>query len=806
MSDLDFTGQTLDGKYQMTRELGRGGMGTVYLATHLGTERPVAVKIIAPQFMQRAEFVERFRREARAAGRLRHPNVVNVTDFGFAETKDGQVAYLVMEYLDGCTLGEILDEEKNLPVAWTLDILEQVCSAVHEAHLQGIIHRDLKPDNIWLEPNQRGGYTVKVLDFGIAKLEEHDVPSAIDGNGHGFAVQSNTHVASAKTTFAGTDTGGTFAGVSATHVGEGDTIARTGEHKTLVSEAGTMLLEPIVSEAKTAIYDDGDISDQDTVGTQISSEPGATVQARAGSSGGAKDTPTRSLYDSRSSAELTRVGAVLGTPLYMSPEQCRGEHLDPRSDIYSLAVIAYQMLSGRPPFEGDFKDVMDAHQNVEPAPLKAKSVRKKLRRSIHGALSKDQSMRPQTAEGFASELRSRSEGLFGLLRRALVIYSEHLPKFLALTTFLFLPSSVLTLVLVLLSYLKVSESVSEPFANVSLGVVGIILTLANAFCGSLIIGTITWIVTQHLAIPLRPLRLRPVLYEAHKKWKRFAGASAIVALLPFIFAALGAVAGFLVFAAVLGILYPLTGSVAAILISGGIGATITCIAGFFGAYITYMLVAPVVMMENVRIREALRRSRTLVRRSFATATGAAVMMFLIPAFAAGIISSAVTITDRAFDPKPPKQNEVFQNDGSAPVVAPVEQSSEPVAAIEPTSAVVPSTTDDPDNDAVESKDGGWNLIFGGRKMAGGRQMDMRTRVKHTLLDSLIQIIWLPMQIFVFSFSGIIVALLYLKTRLAGGESMNDLTERFEDDGRPRKKWQERVRQRLIQSGRIPSKP
>ena len=187
MSDLDFTGQTLDGKYQMTRELGRGGMGTVYLATHLGTERPVAVKIIAPQFMQRAEFVERFRREARAAGRLRHPNVVNVTDFGFAETKDGQVAYLVMEYLDGCTLGEILDEEKNLPVAWTLDILEQVCSAVHEAHLQGIIHRDLKPDNIWLEPNQRGGYTVKVLDFGIAKLEEHDVPSAIDGNGHGLS-------------------------------------------------------------------------------------------------------------------------------------------------------------------------------------------------------------------------------------------------------------------------------------------------------------------------------------------------------------------------------------------------------------------------------------------------------------------------------------------------------------------------------------------------------------------------------------------------------------------------------------------
>ncbi|HSU24674.1 MAG TPA: serine/threonine-protein kinase, partial [Pyrinomonadaceae bacterium] len=155
MNFADLVGQTLDDKYQIESQLGRGGMGTVYLATHLGTERPVAVKIIAPQFMKRPEFVERFRREARAAGRLRHPNVVDVTDFGFADTEDGRVAYLVMEYLDGCTLGEILEEEKNLPVPWTLDILDQVCSAVQEAHEQGIIHRDLKPDNIWLEPNQR---------------------------------------------------------------------------------------------------------------------------------------------------------------------------------------------------------------------------------------------------------------------------------------------------------------------------------------------------------------------------------------------------------------------------------------------------------------------------------------------------------------------------------------------------------------------------------------------------------------------------------------------------------------------------
>src|SRR5262245_11505189 len=105
MNFADLVGQTLDHKYKIERQLGRGGMGTVYLATHVGTERPVAVKVIAPQFMAKEEFVERFRREARAAGRLRHPNVVNVTDFGFAETSDGRAAYLVMEYLDGCTLG-----------------------------------------------------------------------------------------------------------------------------------------------------------------------------------------------------------------------------------------------------------------------------------------------------------------------------------------------------------------------------------------------------------------------------------------------------------------------------------------------------------------------------------------------------------------------------------------------------------------------------------------------------------------------------------------------------------------------------
>src|SRR5919108_771253 len=103
-----YVGEILDEKYRLEHLLGQGGMGAVYLATHLGTERYVSLKLISPQFMRNNEFVERFKREARAAGRLRHPNVVDVTDFGFADVKAGQVAYLVMEYLDGCTLGDVL--------------------------------------------------------------------------------------------------------------------------------------------------------------------------------------------------------------------------------------------------------------------------------------------------------------------------------------------------------------------------------------------------------------------------------------------------------------------------------------------------------------------------------------------------------------------------------------------------------------------------------------------------------------------------------------------------------------------------
>jgi serine/threonine protein kinase len=782
MSSLEsYVGQTLDEKYRLERLLGQGGMGAVYLATHLGTERYVALKLITPQFMRNEEFVERFKREARAAGRLRHPNVVDVTDFGFARAGKESVAYLVMEYLDGCTLGEILDEERNLPVAWTLDILEQVCSAVQEAHEQGIIHRDLKPDNIWLEPNQRGGYTVKVLDFGIAKLEGQ--PDAASNGDRSFAYQRTlpTIAAGSAATLADAERDGTQAdNVFDTEIANAATVAGAGESVRPAAETGAVKGPVPAAEDKTAILGDGDFSGdyEDTVKTRVFSDDAVTESAGVSQ----RSTP-HSLYESTSSAELTRVGAVLGTPLYMSPEQCRGEHLDPRSDIYSLGVIAYQMLSGAPPFEGDFKDVMEAHKSLDPLPLKAKHVRRKMKRAIHSALAKDPDERPQTAEAFASVMRARAEGIFGLLRRALVIYSEHLPKFLMLTAFFCLPIMVLTLMMVTLSFLKVSNLLSESTSGFLVGVVGFLLSVVSAFCTNLIVGTNAWIVTQYLAVPLRPVRIRPALAEARKKWKRIAGSGAVTALLPFVVAIAAAFAGFIAFFALMMMFYPLTHSVEVAAIAGGIVGTVMGLVGFLGAYVCWTLVPAVVMLENVRIVEALRRSRALVRRSIGTTAGAVFIMLLIPAIIAGSISLVVNLGGKALDPTVKTSVETPQKtSGDAEAVQ---------------------------NDAppTEGKKTTFNLGFGGgpKVSVGTDDNDMASRVKSAVLESLIQILWLPMQIIVFSFSAIIVALLYLKTRLAGGESMNDLIERFEDDDRPRKKWQERVRQRLIQSGRIPSK-
>ncbi len=763
----DLIGQTLDDKYKIERELGHGGMGAVFLATHLGTERPVAIKVIAPQFMKRPEFVERFRREARAAGRLRHPNVVDVTDFGFAEADDGQVAYLVMEYLDGCTLGEILEEEKNLPVAWTLDILEQVCSAVHEAHEQGIIHRDLKPDNIWLEPNQRGGYTVKVLDFGIAKLEAHEST--------GSAEEDLLHITAAPTLLSESNT--TQAGISLeptihdsgspTRIVDGQTVIQGGtgvrsgtENETLIQNGengdnrGTLVL-------KAGAAKDGD---QESVNTMIEKTNLDSVR------------PYNSLDYVPDTSDLTRVGSVLGTPLYMSPEQCRGDKLDARSDIYSLGVIAYQMLSGATPFRGDFTQVMESHRLIPPPPLDAKKVRKKLKRVINSALAKDPDDRPQTAEAFSSSLRSRSEGIFGLLRRAGMIWTEHLQKFLTLSTFFFLPMIALTILSVIFSYLKASEVLSTTAANFGIGAASFTNFFLSAFSAYLITGTITWIVSQSLAVPLRPIKLRASLIEARKKWKSFAGLGIFSSLAPVIVAAM---AGLVAFGVPAVILWMFLGGNAVTVITAGAFGVIAAVCGFFLTSVWLMLVAPVVMMESQRGLQAIKRSKALISRSLATAFAAYIIMFMIPVIAAGSISFVLSMTAKALDDRP----------------------RDAVSKVEETAGLNNGA-----NGLIEkpSEEPNVRYSFGtGRRVnVSENKKDMRERLKDTFLETLLQILLLPIQIVVISFTAIIVALLYLKTRQSGGETLQDLLAKFEETDKPRKKWQERVRQRLIQSGRI----
>jgi len=725
-------GHTLDEKYKIESEIGRGGMGTVYLATHLGTERPVAIKVIAPQYMQRPEFVERFRREARAAGRLRHPNVVDVTDFGFAHTKDGQVAYLVMEYLDGCTLGEILEEEKNLPVSWTLDILDQVCSAVQEAHDQGIIHRDLKPDNIWLEPNQRGGYTVKVLDFGIAKLETHGTES-LDHNGRatGGIVGGRYTIGD----FTKEET--IHDSISPTLVSESGTMAG-------LSEAGTAVIEVREdtdgSEKRTAILLPIEVSDQETVGTQIISD--AADQS-------IPHTIRSTSFDSTPTKDLTRVGAVLGTPLYMSPEQCKGEHLDARSDIYSLGVIAYQMLSGETPFRGDFTEIMESHKAVPPPPLKAKKVRKKLKGVIATALSKEADNRPQTAEAFASSLRSRSEGIWDLLRRAVMIYTEHLPKFLGITILLFLPFIATSLLNVVLGVFYVIEGTSEdsPIRGIAFAVITAISTFSAFFCGYLAVGTITWVVNQVLAVPLRPVRMRPALRATWKNWKRLAG----------------------------------TGFLQSITIFAGL---ILCVLPGIAATVLLSLVAPVVMMEGVRGIAAFKRSKLLVMRSLTTTIAAVAILFIIPLAIGGTISLIVALSvDKATQISEKINKE--ENSGN------------------------PAATDQASNNSDEDPDEVLNIHVGtGRNVAvvDGENKKPSNRMAAIARETLQSLLMLPVQIILTSLSAIIFALLYLKTRQAGGENLSDLFVQFEETEHPRKKWQERVKQRLIQSGRVTSKP
>ena len=204
-------------RYKLDRRLGVGGMATVQLAFDTRLERNVAVKLLAEHLAEDASFVSRFRREALAAARLVHPNIVQVFDFG--SDHDSGRQFIVMEYVDGFSCAELLRDRGPMPPRDAVEILTQACRGLDYAHRNGVVHRDVKPGNLMV--NTDG--VVKLADFGIAKAAEQ--------------------------------------------------------------------------------------------------------------------------------SDITKVGSVLGTAAYLSPEQARGEPAGPASDIYALGVVSFQLMAGRLPYE-----------------------------------------------------------------------------------------------------------------------------------------------------------------------------------------------------------------------------------------------------------------------------------------------------------------------------------------------------------------------------------------------------------------------------------------------------------------------
>ncbi len=237
-----WTGEYLGGgRYRIGRLLGTGGMGSVYAATRedLGRMR-VAIKILHPQLAADGDLIARFRREAETVGAVNHPNIVRILDFQVDD--ENEPAFLVMELLDGLSLRQELQRRGWLTVERSVFIATQMLAALAAVHRAGVIHRDIKPENVFLTSMSGLGDIVKLLDFGVAKVQSADT--------------------------------------------------------------------------------------------------------------------------------LTQTGAVIGTPMYMAPEQARGERLDARCDLYSVGAIMYEMLSAQAPFAGDnYNALLFAIQQGQPTPL-----------------------------------------------------------------------------------------------------------------------------------------------------------------------------------------------------------------------------------------------------------------------------------------------------------------------------------------------------------------------------------------------------------------------------------------------------
>jgi serine/threonine-protein kinase len=265
-----------DGKYQIVRVLGKGGMGTVYQAAQPAMNRMVALKLIRPDMVARDDAVARFHKEMRVTARVEHPNTVRVYDFG----NDHGKLYLAMEFLAGPSLREVIDRPGKLGVERLVRIARQIAHALGAIHAHGIVHRDLKPDNVILLDSFGERDFVKVLDFGIAKVLEEQL-------------------------------------------------------------------------------------------------------------------------------RLTATGKPIGTPTYMAPEQAMGLAVDPRTDLYTLGVMLYQMASGRIPFDAVMTESMRlAHAHETPRPISSlvPDLPPALARLIMQLLEKDPAARPATAAEVAARL------------------------------------------------------------------------------------------------------------------------------------------------------------------------------------------------------------------------------------------------------------------------------------------------------------------------------------------------------------------------------------------------------------------
>src|SRR6059058_5795330 len=289
-------GQTI-GHYKISKRIGSGGMGEVYLATDITAGREAALKLLPLRFTADAERLKRFQQEAHALVGLNHPNILTVYEIG----EDHSTHYIASELIEGETLRQRLMRVR-MEVGEAVDVAIQVASALAAAHETGIVHRDIKPENIMLRPD---GY-VKVLDFGIAKLAEEELPAAMP------------------------------------------------------RDEALLLVE-------------------------------------------------------------TNLGAVLGTVRYMSPEQACGEGVDQSTDIWSLGVVLYEMLTGHAPFTGDTsQDVMFSILEKEPPPLMHYIARApaELQQIISKTLRKDRGQRYRSAHELLQALKDLRRKLEAELERA----------------------------------------------------------------------------------------------------------------------------------------------------------------------------------------------------------------------------------------------------------------------------------------------------------------------------------------------------------------------------------------------------